>query len=182
LYKSVTVLEYIEELNREKYVLTSDLPLEINVNYKVRVISEEGAELLFKSDSVKLNQFDKLELLNDSELLRIQSTNVIIECEWTDEHQKWAKQRFYHQGKISNKTNVDVNQVKWEIVALDSIRQTGVIEISTVYLLKDCWLTSDVQGVHFDTNFENILPGVNRINFVFHDQVPSKKSIKLIWR
>ena len=182
LYKSVTVLEYIEELNREKYVLTSDLPLEINVNYKVRVISEEGTELLLKSDSVKLNQFDKIELLNDSELLKIQSTNVIVECEWTDEHQKWAKQRFYHQGKISNKTNVDVNQVKWEIVALDSIRQTGVIEISTVYLLKDCWLTSDIQGVHFDTNFENILPGVNRINFVFHDKVPTKKSIKLIWR
>ena len=156
--------------------------LEINVNYKVRVISEEGAELLLKSDSVKLNQFDKIELLNDSELLKIQSTNGIIECEWTDEHQKWAKQIFYHQGKISNKTNVDVNQVKWEIVAFDSTRQTGVIEISTPYLLKDCWLTSDVQGVHFDTNFENILPGVNRINFVFHDQVPTKKSIKLIWR
>ena len=182
LYKSVTVLEYIEELNREKYVLTTDLPLEINVNYKVRVISEEGTELLLKSDSVKLNQFDKLELLNDSELLKIQSNNVIVECEWTDEHQKWAKQRFYHQGKISNKTNVDVNQVKWEIVALDSIRQTGVIEISTPYLLKDCWLTSDVHGVHFETNFDNLIPGVHRINFVFKVQAPVNNSIKLIWR
>ena len=182
LYKSVTVLEYIEELNREKYVLTSDIPLEINVNYNVRVISEDGTELLLKSDSVKLNQFDKLELLNDSELLKIQSTNVIVECEWTDEHQKWSKQRFYHQGKVSKNINQDINQVKWQIVALDSNQQKGVIEISTPYLLKDCWLTSDVQGVHFETNFDNLIPGVHRINFVFKVQAPVNNSIKLIWR
>ena len=182
LYKSVTVLEYIEELNREKYVLTSDIPLEINVNYNVRVISEDGTELLLKSDSVKLNQFDKLELLNDSELLKIQSTNVIVECEWTDEHQKWSKQRFYHQGKVSKNFNQDINQVKWQIVALDSNQQKGVIEISTPYLLKDCWLTSDVQGVHFETNFDNLIPGVHRINFVFKVQAPVNNSIKLIWR
>jgi len=182
LYKSVTVLEYIEELNREKYVLTSDIPLEINVNYNVRVISEDGTELLLKSDSVKLNQFDKLELLNDSELLKIQSNNVIVECEWTDEHQKWSKQRFYHQGKVSKNINQDINQVKWQIVALDSNQQKGVIEISTPYLLKDCWLTSDVQGVHFETNFDNLIPGVHRINFVFKVQAPVNNSIKLIWR
>jgi beta-mannosidase len=182
LYKSVTVLEHVEELNREKYVLTSDIPIEINVNYKVRVISEEGTELLLKSDSIKLNQFDKLELLNESELLKIKPMNVIVDCEWTDENYRWSKQKFYHQGTTSNNRKTETSEVNWEIVALDSTRQTGVIEVSTPFLLKDCWFTSEIQGVHFDENFENYLPGKHRISFCFRDQVPSKKTIHLIWR
>lgn len=182
LFKGVTVLEDIQELNREKYVLTSDLPFEIDVNHKVRVISEEGTELFSKSDSVKLKQFDKLELLNDSELLKIQSANVIVECEWTDEHQKWSIQRFYHQGKGSKNSSSESSEVKWEIVALDTTLKKGVIEVATPILLKDCWLTSDVQGVHFMENFENLLPGVHRINFVFNKQAPTRKTINLIWR
>ncbi|NDF59839.1 MAG: hypothetical protein EB100_02050 [Crocinitomicaceae bacterium] len=182
LFKNVTVLEDVKELNNEKYFITSDLPSDLATKFNLKVRSEDGEVLFSKSDSLKLKQFDKVELLKPNEWLEFQKLNVIVDCEWTDEKNNWNNQKFYHQGNNKGSPKTDVSDVKWNIVMIDSIHKTGVLEITSPYLLRDCWMTSENKGVHFYENFQNYLPGTHRISFKFNDLPPTKKSLRIVWR
>ena len=71
----------------------------------------------------------------------------------------------------NTKSNLDDTPVELSLKTIDTINKTGIIEINTTQFLADFWLYSNREGVRFDKNFLQLLPGRHAIKISF-EKIP----------
>jgi beta-mannosidase len=68
------------------------------------------------------------------------------------------------------------------IQPLDAVSRTGEIVIENTLPLPDLWIYSESQGLHFERNFETLLPGQHTLKFTYQDHLPTVAELTFFYR
>lgn len=69
-----------------------------------------------------------------------------------------------------------------KIELLDPVLKKAVVQLESPLPLVDFWIFSENQELHFELNFESLLPGRHRLEFTYEDQLPTLGEISYFLR
>jgi len=176
-YRDVAILEKVDTLGKEKYFLVSDQPNGFGCQINCKVFDLDGQLLNeWRCHQAILGWHNK-QLFNE-ELSALSKDNYVVHFSWNDENGVQQQREFTHLPTKITPSAAD--KVNWEIQGIDTITKTAIIVIENSYFLRKCWAFSQTQGVRFDRNFLDLLPGKHEIMIHF-DVIPTKSDFELIW-
>ena len=73
-------------------------------------------------------------------------------------------------------------KVTFQIDVLDAIAKKAVLVVENQEPLVDFWVFSKVQDLHFEQNFQTLLPGKHVLEFTYQDQMPTLEEIGYLLR
>lgn len=177
-YENVAILERTQKLGSEKYVFLSDLDTAFTsaVSYK---IYDLGGKVLFENyfninTKGRWNQEIAKECQTD-----YKAKNYVIVFTWTNEKGENKSRTFYHEAKKLAKA--DQSAFMFEITDIDETNKTALLKVTTDKFLASCWISSQKRSVHFDRNFEHLLPGEHVFRITF-EETPKAGDFEFFWR
>lgn len=81
-----------------------------------------------------------------------------------------------------DKRKAPETQVKFQIEHQDPTTNSAALVIETQEPLVDLWLFSNEQELHFEQNFQTLLPGKHRLAFTYKTQLPTVEKISYLLR
>lgn len=174
-YQDVTIVAKHNSLTDKDYYLTSDLPDSFLCNVKLDVFELSG-ELIHASESEFKVIGNSSFLLNKSDALMNQ--NCVLKFTFNDSNGVLHTRMF--ENVVSSYSKALEDEVSFSLVEINEVDNYGVIEISTDKFLQKLWISSNIQGVHFNENFESMLPGKKLIQFSY-DTKPDETDFILKW-
>jgi beta-mannosidase len=176
-YSDLTIAAKVDTLGKEKYFLISDLPNGFGVHSHLDVYDFSGKQLAeFNCQKTVLGP-SATELFVE-ELKAYKGKNTVYVFTWYTEAGTTFSRTFVNESvKRVTASSVLID------VKVDYNPQTnkGEVVIETDQLLIDFWLTCLKLGVHFDRNFESLLPGKHVISFT-SEQAIGKEDLKWFFR
>jgi frataxin-like iron-binding protein CyaY len=73
-------------------------------------------------------------------------------------------------------------QVTFQINVLDTTAKKAVLYIENQGPLVDFWVFSKTQDLHFEQNFQTLLPGHHVLEFTYQDQLPTPQELGYLLR
>ncbi len=69
-----------------------------------------------------------------------------------------------------------------KIELLDPVLKKAIVRVDTSQPLVDFWIFSKNQELHFEHNFETLLPGMHSLEFTYPDHLPTPEEISYLLR
>lgn len=167
-YRSIAVLEQIKD-DTHYLVLTSDLPEDTLVTVQLDFYDLDGKLVNTQRRTYPLrnNTMQVLIALNAEKQGFIKVT--------LDEHYE----RLF---TFIEKRKVPEVQATMKIQLTDPDLKKAVVQIDTKQPLVDFWLFSKNQELHFEHNFETLLPGKHTLEFTYQDHLPTLAELSYLLR
>jgi phage-related protein len=80
------------------------------------------------------------------------------------------------------KRKVPEMQATMKIQLTDPDLKKAVVQIDTKQPLVDFWLFSEKQELHFEHNFDTLLPGKHTLEFTYQDHLPTLAELSYLLR
>ncbi len=177
-YAEVAIVERIDELDKEKYFIVSTHPSNRELRLHIKVFDVKGELLLEKEETTHVLMNQSTEVMAFLQKSEFAKKNVIIRVEMFDISGLIQERTFSH---LPNKRKAaNCSAVSYEIVYSDEEKKSGIIVVSTTEYLQNLFVTARKNGVHFQNNFIDLLPG--KYSFVFSSkQLVTETDILLNW-
>jgi beta-mannosidase len=177
-YEDVAVLSKINEHGVQEYYFISDQIDTFMCEMQFTVFNLEGKEL-FKNTVSQLIKGNEAEKICDTRLKKeLSGKNYFIRFAWKNSKGEQKTRTFSNLTSAYKKAdNADVS-IKIKSVSAES--KTAIITIENKKYVRNCWLYSNVFGVKFDSNFNDLLPGIHEFEIKFID-IPKDKDFELKW-
>jgi beta-mannosidase len=176
-YADVAVLAKVDTLGKEKYFLVSDQPHAFACKISAVVYDLEGNQLSqFQCNQAIMGV--KVNRLFELELTAYKTQNYFIRFTWNDASGKLNERSFTHLPEKRNTATAD--KVSYRLLEIDPVNKTAVIEVENTAFIGKCWVTSRKNGVRFNSNFIDLLPGTHRFYITF-ETLPVESDFELIW-
>ncbi|MDP4596364.1 MAG: hypothetical protein NWS92_05275 [Crocinitomicaceae bacterium] len=167
-YRSVAVMELHKDEARY-IVLQSDLPTDTLVTVQVEFYNAAGLQTDVQRRTYPLSTYQTQVLFNVSEAY-VGFVKVILDEQYT--------RTFTFIDKRKSKEL----SPQMRITEQDASSKKGLLTIVTTEPLVDLWLYSKTQELHFERNFETLLPGTHVLEFTYQDQLPVLGEITYLLR
>jgi beta-mannosidase len=167
-YRSIAVLEkYQDELRF--LVLCSEVPEDTLVTVEVQFYDAKGIFQRKERKTYPVQAYQTQVLMGITETYS-GFVKVII-----DEHYE----RLF---TFIEKRKVPEVQATMKIQLTDPDLKKAVVQIDTKQPLVDFWLFSENQELHFEHNFETLLPGKHTLEFTYQDHLPTLAELSYLLR
>lgn len=176
-FRDVAILAKTDTIGKERYFFVSDL----YKGFACKITAE-----LFDLDGKQLDTFScNLAVINRSvqevfktELAPHRHSNYFIRFHWNAADGSKLTRDFTHLSQpVPSATK---GQVKLELLQVDPQTKTAVIRITNEAFVQQLWITSAKQGVRFDRNFIDLIPGTHDVKISF-ENLPALSDFELIW-
>jgi beta-mannosidase len=158
-YRSIAVLEkYQDELRF--LVLCSEVPEDTLVTVEVQFYDAKGVFQRKERKSYPVRAYQTQVLMGITEAYT-GFVKVVID------------ERYERLFTFIPKRKAPEVQVNLTIELLDPILKKAVVHVETPQPLIDFWIYSKNQELHFEHNFETLLPGKHTLEFTYQDHLPS---------
>lgn len=158
-YRSIAVLEQIKD-DTHYLVLTSDLPEDTLVTVQLDFYDLDGKRVDTQRRTYPLHQ---------------NTMQVLIAI--NEEKQGFIKvtldEQYTRLFTFVEKRKAPEVQAIMKIQLTDPDLKKAVVQIDTKQPLVDLWLFSNNQELHFDNNFQTLLPGKHTLEFTYKDHLPT---------
>lgn len=176
-YADVGILAKVDTIGKEKFFLVSDQP---------HAFACKVSAVVYDLDGKKLDQFEcnqavmgmKVNQLFELELAPYETMNYLIRFSWNDASRKQNERTFTHLPVKRDAATAD--KVSYRLHEIDLLTKTAEIEVENTAFLGKCWVTCRKNGVRFNSNFIDLLPGKHRFYITF-ETLPSESDFELIW-
>jgi beta-mannosidase len=167
-YRSISVLEQIKE-DTHYLVLSSDLPEDTLVTVQIEWYSPDG-----------------LLLETQRRTYPLQTNKVQVLMALSEEKQGFIKvtldEQYSRLFTYIDKRKAPKIQPTVKIELLDPVLKKAVAHLETSQPLVDFWIFSTNQDLHFEHNFETLLPGKHALEFTYADHLPTLGEITYLLR
>ncbi|MEY4804739.1 MAG: hypothetical protein RL331_1258 [Bacteroidota bacterium] len=167
-YQSVAVMELHKDEARY-IVLQSDLPTDTLVTVQVEFYNAAGLQTDVQRRTYPLATYQTQVLFNVSDAY-VGFVKVILDEQYT------------RTFTFIDKRKPKEVSPQMRITAQDASSKKGLLTIVTTEPLVDLWLYSKTQELHFERNFETLLPGTHVLEFTYQDQLPVLGEITYLLR
>lgn len=176
-YADVAVLAKVDTIGTENFFLVSDQSHAFACKISAVVYDLAGNQL----DQFQCNQAVmgvKVNQLFELELAAYKTLNYLIRFTWNDASGKQYERQFTHLPE--KRTVATADKVSHKLIEVNALTKTAVIEVTNSSFLGKCWITSNKNGVRFESNFMDLLPGTHRFLITF-EKLPVEGDFELIW-
>jgi len=157
-YRDLAVLKQTTE-NSEIIWLKSDLKEKQKVNIKIETYNLDGKMVESKETPIEINFQDKIEIWNQTKAKF--SNDVMIRV--------LIDSSYSRDFLISSKKTFPKPTVNLKLENINPITKTFDLKITNSAFCADFWVYSMKQGIRFERNFINLLPGTHTIMGSFKD-------------
>jgi beta-mannosidase len=178
-YEDIAVLSKKNENDKTIYYLYSDQAQPTQTLVKTIIYDLTGKVLFQQEKQVELKTFEKKQLIEACDLEKFEGQNCLLQFQWKNLQGKELV-RNYTQLPL-NHFKTPTSDVELTIKSINVFTKTAVLELKTVGFLSNFWVQSNQQGVLFDQNFMNYLPGTHLIHISF-EHLPEISNFSLIWQ
>ncbi len=167
-YRAIAVLEQIKD-DTHYLVLTSDLPEDTLVTVQLDFYDLDGKLVNTQRRTYPLrnNTMQVLIALNAEKQGFIKVT---------------LDEQYARLFTFIEKRKVPEVQATMKIQLTDPDLKKAVVQIDTQQPLVDFWLFSKNQELHFEHNFETLLPGKHTLEFTYQDHLPTLAELSYLLR
>jgi beta-mannosidase len=167
-YRAIAVLEQIKD-DTHYLVLTSDLPEDTLVTFQLDFYDLDGKLVNTQRRTYPLrnNTMQVLIALNAEKQGFIKVT---------------LDEQYARLFTFIEKRKVPEVQATMKIQLTDPDLKKAVVQIDTQQPLVDFWLFSKNQELHFEHNFETLLPGKHTLEFTYQDHLPTLAELSYLLR
>lgn len=167
-YRAIAVLEQIKD-DTHYLVLTSDLPEDTLVTVQLDFYDLDGKLVNTQRRTYPLrnNTMQVLIALNAEKQGFIKVT---------------LDEEYARLFTFIEKRKAPEVQATMKIQLLDPVLKKAVVQIDTKQPLVDFWLFSKNQELHFEHNFETLLPGKHTLEFTYQDHLPTLAELSYLLR
>lgn len=176
-YRDVAILAKIDTIGTEKFYLVSDQPHGFACKVTCEVLDLSGNPLAELHCSQAVMGMHSGQLFSE-ELKAFWKRNYCAKFTWNDAQGVQHERLFTHIASSVEPAAKTVVTLKLENV--DPQAKTAVIVIENTQFLRQCWVNAKRQGIRYDRNFLDLLPGRHEVKITF-EQVPSEKDFNLMW-
>jgi beta-mannosidase len=167
-YRSIAVLEQIKD-DTHYLVLTSDLPEDTLVTVQLDFYDLDG------------------KLLNSQRrTYPLQQNTIQVLMALNEEKQGFIKvtldEQYSRLFTFVEKRKAPKLQPNLKIELLDPVLKKAIVRVDTSQPLVDFWIFSKNQELHFEHNFETLLPGMHSLEFTYQDHLPTPEEISYLLR
>jgi beta-mannosidase len=165
-YRPVAVLKKIDNKGNTQLFLCSDDPKskEKAIQVLLQIYSFDGKLLSSNIQKIELGYLASVSLGT------FKQQAGILKVTLDNDYERYILLSNRKSFK-NTKSNLDDTPVELSLKTIDTINKTGIIEINTTQFLADFWLYSNREGVRFDKNFLQLLPGRHAIKISF-EKIP----------
>ncbi|MES2554884.1 MAG: hypothetical protein V4604_01975 [Bacteroidota bacterium] len=176
-YADVAVLAKVDTIGKEKFFLVSDQPHAFACKVNAVVFDLNGNQLTeFQCNQAVMGV--KVNPLFEQELATYKNQNYLVRFTWNDAAGNQNERQFTHLPE--KRTVATSDKVSRKLIEINPLTKTAVIEVTNAAFLGKCWVTSRKNGVRFDSNFRDLLPGTHRFSITF-ETLPVESDFELIW-
>jgi beta-mannosidase len=167
-YRSIAVLEQIKE-DTHYLVLTSDLPEDTLVTVQLDFYDLDGKRVETQRRTYPL-----------------QNNTIQVLMALSEEKQGFIKvtldEQYSRLFTYIDKRKAPKIQPTLKIELLDPVLKKAVVYLETSQPMVDFWIFSANQDLHFEHNFETLLPGKHALEFTYADHLPTLGEISYLLR
>ncbi len=167
-YRAIAVLELIKE-DSHFLVLSSDLPDDTLVTVELQFYDAKGKAIKKERRTYPLQQY-KTQVL------------TFINADYSGFVKVILDDNYERLFSFIDKRKAPETQVKFQIEHQDPTTNSAALVIETQEPLVDLWLFSNEQELHFEQNFQTLLPGKHRLAFTYKTQLPTVEKISYLLR
>ena len=167
-YRSIAVSELIKE-DSHYLVLLSELPEDTLVTVEVQFYNDQGVQINKERRTYPLQQY-QAQVLTFINPAYSGFVKVILDDQY---------ERLF---TFIEKRKAPETQVTFQINAQDTEAKKAVLVVDNQVPLVDFWVFSKVQDLHFEQNFQTLLPGHHVLEFTYQDQLPTPQELGYLWR
>ena len=157
-YRDLALLKQATE-NGEIIWLKSDLKEKQKVNIKIETYNLDGKFVESKETPIEINFQDKIEIWNQTKAKF--SNDVLIRVTIDSSYSR--------DFLISSKKSFSKPTINLKLENINPVTKTFVLKITNTAFCADFWVYSMKQGIRFDRNFINLLPGTHSIKGTFNE-------------
>ena len=150
-------------------VLSSDLPSDTLVTVELHFYDEKGKAVKKDRRTYPIQQY-QTQVLSPLNADYSGFVKVILDDNY---------ERLF---TFIDKRKAPETQVNFQIELQDSTTNSAALVIENQEPLVDLWLFSNEQELHFEHNFQTLLPGKHRLEFTYQTQLPTVKQISYLLR
>lgn len=177
-FEDVAILARTEKIGDEHYFLVSDQPDSFAMDLKYEIFNLNGQLLLSKNESVFVHENWKQEICMECRTEDFMKQNYVIVFTWQNQHGKTLQRSFSHLPKKHKRA--DVTDFKLSLTEINPTDKTATLQVDSKVFLQDFWVYSMKNGIRFDRNFVNLLPGKHTIRITF-ETLPSLEDFGMKW-
>lgn len=180
-YREVTVLQKYKDLCYKDYYFIADVPFKQSYDIGCKVISFEG-ELLgereFHFDS--FGEGDKAKFDIDSITKPYEKINYVVYFTFKDENGEIVTRSFEQMNVAHHRTHD--RHAKMEIDRIDEENHVLVLKVVADKSLRNAWLSCNIPGMQFNTNFLHLMPGTHFFQVKYSESPPNLDDFRLMWQ
>lgn len=171
-FKDIAILSALDKSGKTEIFMKNDLPNKIEKNVNIKTFNLAGKLLEETNQKVTLD-YQQSTLVWDAKKTKF-NNGILIEVS-------------YDNGKrqilVADKKSLSGRKplVKLVDFQVDEVTKTGSITVSNDVFCADFWLYTLNQGIEFEENFKNLLPGKHVITFKFQ-KAPKANEFQFIYR
>ena len=179
-YQDLTVLERVENIGEEQYYLISDATNKDTVSVQYEVLDLNGKILQLK-DTLVLPNESGVPLVSYKDFEKYIEKGYLLRFYWVDSQVDSLCSRSFSFLPINHK-KANENSIELKLKSLDTITKSIVFEFTTTEFLKDVWFTSSKQGVRFNENALDFLPGTYEVSVKYKNEAIGVEDVEIFWR
>jgi beta-mannosidase len=167
-YRPIAVSELIKA-DSHYLVLLSELAEDTLVTVEVQFYNEQGIQINKERRTYPLQQYQS-QVLTFINPAYSGFVKVILDDQY---------ERLF---SFIEKRKAPVAKVTFQLDVLDTVAKKAVLVFENQEPLVDFWVFSKVQDLHFEQNFQTLLPGKHVLEFTYRDQMPTVEEIGYLLR
>lgn len=176
-YEEIAIVEKVDELNKEKYFVVSTAPSEKILEVNWSIFNLKGELLLQETEALSVLMNHSTEIARKTADSKYRGINYVIQFELVENGQVITKRTFSHMPieiKTAKCEKVDIT------VDFNAEKNEGVIVIENQEFIRNVFITSRLNGLTYEENFLDLLPGKYFFNFT-SKQMVTREDILINW-
>ncbi|MFM8597006.1 MAG: glycosyl hydrolase 2 galactose-binding domain-containing protein [Flavobacteriales bacterium] len=167
-YRPIAVSELVKD-DSHFLVLNSDLPEDTLVTIEIQFYNENGIQVSKERRTYPLEQ-------NQTQVL------TFIKDDYSGFVKVILDEQYERLFTFIDKRIAPQPQFTYQIKTTDPFAKKAVLNIETQTPLVDLWLFSKDQDLHFEQNFQTLLPGKHILEFTYETGLPTMSEIFYLLR
>lgn len=176
-YQDVAILAKTDTIGKEKFHLVSDQPHGFGCKITAELFDLSGKQLEVFTCNQAVLGWHNAELF-PAELAAYKSSDYVIRFHWNNAAGVKQERSFTHIS--SARTPAAREAISWKLTQIDTLNKTAVIEVENTSFIRNLWIYSTQNGIRFENNFIDLLPGKHTISIRFQD-LPQAVDFDCIW-
>lgn len=176
-YQDVAILAKTDTIGKEKFHLVSDQPHGFGCKITAELFDLSGKQLEVFTCNQAVLGWHNAELF-PAELAAYKSSDYVIRFHWNNAAGVKQERSFTHIS--SARTPAAREAISWKLTQIDTLNKTAVIEVENTSFIRNLWIYSTQNGIRFENNFIDLLPGKHTISIRFQD-LPQAADFDCIW-